>query len=77
MIEHKLFIGFIVGLSLLAVASSINLELLSGLEYSLTGSESTKCDLVVTGGDIQLIPPPIRLILRGKVVLFETGIEIV
>ena len=54
MIEHKLLIGFIVGLSLLAVASSINLELLSVLEYSLTGSESTKCDLAVFGQELAI-----------------------
>ena len=54
MIEHKLLIGFIVGLSLLPVASSINLELLSVLEYSLTGSESTKCDLVVFGKELAI-----------------------
>ena len=54
MIEHKLLIGFIVGLSLLPVASSINLELLSVLEYSLTGSESTNCDLVVFGKELAI-----------------------
>ena len=54
MIEHKLFIGFIFGLSLLAVASSINLELLSVLEYSLTGSELTKCDLAVFGQELAI-----------------------
>ena len=51
-------------------------RLLLRLVKTTTGC-GTKCDLVVTGGDIQLIPPPTRLILRAKVVLFETGIEIV
>ena len=41
-----------VGLSLLPVASSISFEQLSILEYSLTGSKSEKCDLVLIGPDL-------------------------
>ena len=41
-----------VGLLLLPVASSISLEQLSVLEYSLTGSKSQKCDLVLIGPDL-------------------------
>ena len=51
MLEIRLFI---VGLSLLHVVCSINLELLSILEYSLTGRESTKCDLAVFGQDFAI-----------------------
>ena len=51
MLELRLFI---VGLSLLHVVCSINLELLSILEYSLTGRESTKCDLAVFGQDMAM-----------------------
>ena len=62
---------FIMGLSLLQVACSINLEILSVLEYSLTGSESTKCDLAVFGQDLAMdIEPelqrPMILSSRGN-----------
>ena len=42
----------VVGLLLLPVTSSISLEQLSVLEYSLTGSKSEKCDLVLIGPDL-------------------------
>ena len=53
MLEHKL-LQFYVGLLLAHVGCSINLELLSILEYSITEAESTKCDWAVFGQDLTL-----------------------
>ena len=47
-----LFHLLVVGLLLLPVASSMSLEQLSVLEYSLKGSKSQKCDLVLIGPDL-------------------------
>ena len=53
MVHHEM-LHFVVGSLLLHVGSSINVETLSILEYSITESESTKCDLVVFGNDLRL-----------------------
>ena len=59
---------FIVGLALMHFTCSLNHELLSILEHTLTGSRSKKCDLAVFGQDLMMdicheLQRPIILIL--------------
>ena len=51
LLEHSL-LQFFVGSLLIHVGFSINLELVTFLEYSVTESESTKCDFAVLGQDL-------------------------